>query len=173
MGTTAIAIAVTYSFAVVAAFWLAWVVWKSTRGHDRKDLDEEKAAHQEKGWLAIVIAFLVTTLLGTILLVPYGESAGPDGQVVEVVARQFGFTITPATVEPGRKVEFRMTTEDANHGFGVMTQDNKLLFQAQIVPEHQQRLVYTFDEPGTYRVVCFEYCGVGHHIMASQIEVKQ
>jgi cytochrome c oxidase subunit 2 len=172
MGTTAIAIAVTYSLAVVASFWIAYGVWRSTREEDREELDAERAAHREKGWLAIVIAFLVTTLLGTILLVPYGESAGPEGQVVNVVARQFGFALTPPTVAPGRKVEFRMTTEDTSHGFGVMTQDNKLLFQAQIVPEHEQRVVYTFDAPGTYKVVCFEYCGVGHHIMASQIEVK-
>jgi cytochrome c oxidase subunit 2 len=110
--------------------------------------------------------------LATILIVPYGQSAGPDGQVVNVVARQFGFAISPATVELGRAVEFRMTTADANHGFGVMTQDNTLLFQAQIVPGHEQRTVYTFDEPGIYKVICFEYCGVGHHIMASQIEVK-
>lgn len=170
MGTTAIAIAVTYSLSVIAGLWLAAGIWRSTR-EDRKELDAEKAAHREKGWLGIVIGFLVITLLGTILLVPYGESAGPDGQVVTVVARQFGFTITPAKVAQDRPVEFRMTSEDTNHGFAVTTQDNKLLAQAQIIPEHTQHLVYTFDDPGIYRVICFEFCGVGHHIMAAQIEV--
>lgn len=170
MGTTATWIAITYSLAVVAGTWLAIGIWRSTReGH--KELDAELAAHREKAWLGIVIAFLVTTLLGTILIVPYGESAGPDGQVVNVVARQFGFTLTPATVAAGKPVEFRMTSEDANHGFAVTTQDNKLLFQAQIVPEHTQHVVHTFDDPGTYKIVCFEFCGVGHHVMLSQIEV--
>jgi cytochrome c oxidase subunit 2 len=170
MGTTATAIAVTYSIAVIAGIWLAIGIWRSTR-EDRKELDEEKAAEREKGWLGTVIAFLVATLVGTILLVPYGESAGSDGQVVQVVARQFGFQITPPTVKTGTPVEFRMTSEDVNHGFGVTTDDNELLFQAQIVPEHTQHVVHTFDEPGTYKVVCFEFCGVGHHVMLAQIEV--
>lgn len=154
----------------MAGVWLAIGIWRSTRG-DRKELDTEKAAHREKAWLGIVVAFLVITLVGTILLVPYGSSAGPDGQVVTVVARQFGFVLTPPTVVASRPVEFRMTSEDTTHGFAITTQDNKLLVQAQIAPEHEQHLVYTFDDPGTYKIVCFEFCGVGHHVMLSQIEV--
>ncbi len=171
VGTTATAIAITYSLAVVAGLLVAAGIWRSTR-EDRAPLDTEKAEQREKGWLAIVVAFLIITLVGTILLVPYGESAGPDAQVVTVVARQFGFTIDPPAVEAGRPVEFRMTTEDTTHAFAVTTRDNRLLFQAQIVPEHTQHLVHTFDEPGTYKVVCYEYCGVGHHVMLASVEVR-
>lgn len=172
MGTTATAIAVTYSIVVVVGLVLAVAIWRSTRGVDPKDFDEKKAVERERTWLAIVIAFLISTLLGTILLVPYGESAGPDGQVVKVVARQFGFQIVPGTVTAGRPVEFRLTSADATHGFGVTTSDNTLLFQAQIAPEHTQVVVHTFRTPGTYKVVCFEFCGVGHHTMLAQITVK-
>jgi cytochrome c oxidase subunit 2 len=170
MGTTATWIAITYALAVLAGTCIAIAVARSTRG-ERKQLDTATAAHREKAWLGVVVAFLVATLIGTILLVPYGESAGPDGQVVDVVARQFGFTLTPPKVAAGRPVEFHLTSEDTSHGFAVTTQDNKLLFQAQIVPEHEQHVVHTFDRPGTYRIVCFEFCGVGHHAMLSQIEV--
>jgi cytochrome c oxidase subunit 2 len=173
MGTTAKAIAVTYSIVVVAGLILAIAIWRSTRGVDPKEFDEKKAAEREKTWLAIVIAFLISTLLGTILLVPYGESAGPDGQVVKVVARQFGFQITPSTVTAGTPVEFQLRSADTTHGFGVMTTDNQLLFQAQIAPEHTQDVVHTFRTPGIYKVVCFEFCGVGHHAMLAQITVKQ
>jgi cytochrome c oxidase subunit 2 len=173
MGTTATAIAVTYSIVVVVGLILAIAIWRSTRGVDPKEFDEKKAAEREKTWLAIVIAFLISTLLGTILLVPYGESAGPDGQVVKVVARQFGFQISPSTVTAGRSVEFQLTSADTTHGFGVTTIDNTLLFQAQIAPEHTQEVVYTFQTPGTYKVVCFEFCGVGHHAMLAEITVEQ
>jgi cytochrome c oxidase subunit 2 len=171
MGTTATAIAVTYSIVVVLGVSLAVAVWRSTRGVDPKEFDEKKAAEREKTWLAIVVAFLISTLLGTILLVPYGESAGPEGQVVNVVARQFGFQITPSTITAGKPVEFHLTSADTTHGFGVTTSENELLFQAQIAPEHTQHVVHTFETPGTYKVVCFEFCGVGHHAMLSQIEV--
>jgi cytochrome c oxidase subunit 2 len=33
-------------------------------------------------------------------------------------------------------------------------------------------VVHTFRTPGTYKVVCFEFCGVGHHTMLAQITVK-
>jgi len=32
-------------------------------------------------------------------------------------------------------------------------------------------LRYTFKEPGTYRVLCLEYCGVAHHEMTADIKV--
>lgn len=172
MGTAATAIAVTYSIAVVAGLWIALGIWRSTR-EDRRELDTERAAEREKAWLGTVVAFLVATLIGTMLLVPYGESAGTDGQVVDVVARQFGFVLTPPKVVAGRPVEFHLRSEDTTHGFGVMTRDNTLLFQAQIAPEHTQHVVHTFKEPGIYKIVCFEFCGVGHHAMLAQIEVTR
>ncbi len=171
MGPTATVIAYLYSAATIVACIIAIGVWKSTRG-ERKFIDPERAAHREKGWLAIVVAFLVTTLLLTIFLVPYGESAKTDAQKVTVIGQQFGFQITPATVKAGQQVEFTLTSKDTTHGFGVMyPNDAGVAFQAQIVPEHTQRVVWTFDKPGKYRVVCLEYCGVGHHVMLSSIEV--
>ena len=172
MTTTAIAIAVTYSIAVVAGSWIAIGIWRSTR-EGRKPLDAVKAAERETAWLGTVIAFLVATLIGTMLLVPYGNSAGPNGQVVDVVARQFAFTLKPDTVKAGIPVEFHLHSEDTTHGFGITTQDNNLLFQVQIPPEHVQHGVYTFKKPGTYKIVCYEFCGVDHHGMLGQIEVTQ
>ena len=32
-------------------------------------------------------------------------------------------------------------------------------------------LIWVADEPGTYRILCLEYCGVGHHRMVAQLEV--
>ncbi len=29
----------------------------------------------------------------------------------------------------------------------------------------------TFRTPGTYKVVCFEFCGVGHHLMTGKVIV--
>ena len=170
MGPTATAIAVIYSIATVIGCIIAVGVWRSTRG-DRGPLDEERAAHQEKGWLAIVVAFLVTTLLLPIFLVPYGESAKADAQQVTVEGRQFGFVLSPATVKAGQQVEFVLTSVDTTHGFGVEYPGGGIAFQAQIVPEHTQRVVWTFKDPGVYPIVCLEYCGVGHHVMLSKIEV--
>jgi cytochrome c oxidase subunit 2 len=165
MGSAAKAIAITYSIVVIVGLLLAYGIARSTR-EDRKPLDETKAAEREKAWLGMVVAFLVVTLVGTMLLIPYGDSAGADKQVVTVDAQQFGFVISPPQVKVGAPVEFHLRSKDTSHGFGLMT----MLVQAQIVPEHEQVVDYTFTSPGSYQVVCFEFCGVGHHAMLARIE---
>jgi cytochrome c oxidase subunit 2 len=172
MGIEAKSIAITYSIVVVVGFAMAFGIWRSTRP-ERKPLDEEVAAEREKAWLWMVIAFLVLTLVCTMIFVPYGESAGPDKQVVKVVAQQFAFTISPARIKVNRPVEFVMTAKDTTHGFGLMTNDYNVILQAQIPPEHVQIVVHTFTKPGIYKIVCLEYCGVLHHEMIGQIEVNQ
>lgn len=39
------------------------------------------------------------------------------------------------------------------------------------MPGYTNKLVHTFTEPGTYQVMCLEYCGVGHTPMTAEIEV--
>jgi len=39
------------------------------------------------------------------------------------------------------------------------------------MPGYINKLRYTFTTPGTYRVLCLEYCGVAHHEMAADITV--
>ena len=102
---------------------------------------------------------------------PYGESAPPGAQVVNVEARQFAFVLDEQTVQAGEPVEFRLVASDVNHGFGVYTEDDEFVFQAQVVPDATTTVVHTFDDPGTYKILCLEYCGVDHHGMVGQLEV--
>jgi cytochrome c oxidase subunit 2 len=128
-------------------------------------------ARREKGWLVVVACGLVALLFATIFFTPYGESAPPGAQVVEVDARQFAFVIDPGMLRAGEPVEFRLTTPDVNHGFGVYTEDDEFVLQAQVVPDRVTTIVHTFDEPGTYKVLCLEFCGLNHHAMVGEFEV--
>jgi cytochrome c oxidase subunit 2 len=89
------------------------------------------------------------------------------------VGVQFAWAVTPAEVRAGVPVEFLMTTRDVNHGFGLYDPDGTFLTQAQVVPGQTQKLVWTFDEPGTYEVLCLEFCGAKHHEMVTTIEVTR
>ncbi len=40
------------------------------------------------------------------------------------------------------------------------------------MPDYTNRLFYTFTGPGHYYIICLEYCGVAHHVMNSEFEVK-
>ena len=42
----------------------------------------------------------------------------------------------------------------------------------QAMPGYVNRLQYTFTAPGTYRILCLEYCGLVHHQMMTDLVVK-
>lgn len=144
----------------------------STRG--RRRAGEEvlrKLREQEKTWFAIVIVLLVALLFATIFFTPYGRSARAGHQTVNVKAVQFAWLIRGKPIKAGTSVEFRLTSADVNHGMAVYTQGGKLLFQVQVMPGKTQTYVYTFKKPGTYRIVCLEYCGVDHDLMQGRLTV--
>ncbi|MEO8803523.1 MAG: cytochrome oxidase [Rudaea sp.] len=92
-------------------------------------------------------------------------------QVVNVVGRQWSWQIDPATVLAGSPVEFRVTSADVNHGFAIYAPDGLIVTQTQAMPGFTNKLVHTFTQPGTYKVMCLEYCGVGHAPMTSEFTV--
>ena len=71
----------------------------------------------------------------------------------------------------GEPVEFRVTSADVNHGFGIYDESLRLLAQTQAMPGYTNRLRFTFQKPGKYRILCLEYCGLGHHEMPAEISV--
>ncbi|WP_255149872.1 cytochrome c oxidase subunit II [Halorarius halobius] len=101
---------------------------------------------------------------------PGVRQVGDDAYAVYVISYQFAFE--PGSAEPIRvpadaNVTFHVTSTDVVHGFAVVgTNLNTMVIPGQVA-EFKTR----FDEPGTYGIVCHEYCGAGHHTMAGTIEV--
>ncbi|WP_096155780.1 cytochrome c oxidase subunit II [Bacillus sp. FJAT-45066] len=80
------------------------------------------------------------------------------------------FSFTPNNIEipAGATVHFIMTSKDVIHGIQVAGTN----MNAMVTPGHIQRITQKFDTPGEYLVLCNEYCGVGHQLMATTITVK-
>jgi cytochrome c oxidase subunit II len=169
---TAVVITVAYCVAVAIGAAVSIAVWRSTRRRDELGIDTGRLEKRERTWLFIVLAALIALLLGTIFSTPYGRSAGKNAQVVRVTAVQFAWSVDPPTVQANRQVVFYLTSTDVNHAFGVYDAKNVLQFQVQVVPGKTQKYVHTFHRPGTYTVLCLEFCGVEHDKMETTIEVK-
>jgi cytochrome c oxidase subunit II len=169
---TAVIITVAYSIAVILGAAISFAIFRSTS----RPLDEDRSgvwSKRETTWLVIMIVTLFALLMGTIFYVPYGETAGPRGQVVRVVGVQYAWAVdAPQPIVTGRPVAFLARSRDVAHGFGVYNPSGTLIFQAQVVADHEQKIVHTFSEPGTYTVHCLEFCGAGHHLMSTTFEVK-
>lgn len=85
------------------------------------------------------------------------------------VASAFAYTPGQIEVPKGAKVKVIATTKDVIHGFEVAGTNINMMLEPGFISEY----VTTFDKAGEFLIVCNEYCGVGHHLMMSKIEVVE
>jgi len=152
-------------------------IWVAVKSRVRKEYDPivKKWYKTRKVYgTGLIILMLVVTIY-TLRELPYNEpvyGATEEAKVVDVEAIQFGWDIDERELEAGEPVEFRVTGADVNHGFGIYDEDMNLIQQTQAMPDYTNKVYVTFDKPGTYEILCLEYCGAGHHMMKDEIVVK-
>jgi cytochrome c oxidase subunit 2 len=84
-----------------------------------------------------------------------------------VIGRAWSFDPMEVRVPAGAEIVFTATSGDVIHGFNIEgTRLNMMLIPGQI-----SQNTYTFREPGEYLLICHEYCGLGHHMMAGRVIV--
>jgi cytochrome c oxidase subunit 2 len=79
---------------------------------------------------------------------------------------------SPLHIPAGSEVTFFVTSMDVQHGFKIAETNINMM----VLPGQISTLKAKFDRPGTYNVICHEYCGsggptIGHHTMYGQIIV--
>ncbi|HTU82183.1 MAG TPA: cytochrome c oxidase subunit II [Candidatus Acidoferrales bacterium] len=84
------------------------------------------------------------------------------------VAQVFSFNPSSITVPAGSTVRFYVTSPDVVHGFFITHTDVNMM----AVPGWVNLAEHKFARPGTYLLICHEYCGIGHQNMFGKIEVR-
>jgi len=136
------------------------------------------SAYRLRTWLfGLAVIVLIGANYDTLGRLPYVSSfSAPSSAAatlpVEAVAEQWSWSIKPDTFRVGETVDFHVTSKDVNHGFALYNPDMRIVAQTQAMPGYTNVLRYTFNDPGVYRVLCLEYCGVGHHEMTAEIKVS-
>lgn len=102
-----------------------------------------------------------------VFLEPGVRQLAPGKVQVTTVAQAFVFQPEVVRVPVGAEVEFFLTARDVLHGYQI----ERTNINVELIPGEISRLIYTFDEPGTYRISCNQYCGIGHHTMLGAVEV--
>jgi cytochrome c oxidase subunit 2 len=103
--------------------------------------------------------------------VPDQRNDAKSAQVVQAVGRQWLWQLDHDRFVAGVPVEFHVTSQDVNHGFAIYDPEGHVVTQTQAMPGYTNRLLHTFTQPGKYRVLCLEYCGLAHHGMMTEFEV--
>ena len=84
------------------------------------------------------------------------------------VARVFSFSPAEIRVPVGSRVTFYVTSTDVEHGFSVPETG----VNTMVTPGWVSSVSHTFKQRGTFLLVCNEYCGAGHHMMAAKVTVE-
>lgn len=99
---------------------------------------------------------------------PGVKKLGPKKYEAVVLASAWAFTPNEIDVPAGVQVKFVATSLDITHGFFIPgTRVNMMLIPGYISSE-----TYRFEKPGHYLLLCNEYCGILHHTMQAEVEVK-
>jgi len=164
-------IAVFVSVALGALLLIIFAgVARSASGTASAEVVASSATSWRRTVLWTLVLLFVPVIGYSLTKMPYSASASPATVVVvEATGHQWAWTLTPDTVPVGKAVEIRVTGADVNHGFGLYDPNGRLVTQTQAMPGFTNVIRHTFAAPGTYRVLCLEYCGLGHHTMFSQI----
>jgi len=71
-------------------------------------------------------------------------------------------------LKPGVRYTLHLSSMDLNHGFNLYPVN----LNFQIVPGYDYGLQIVPNKAGDFRVVCNEFCGIGHHLMVGKVVVE-
>lgn len=99
---------------------------------------------------------------------PGVREVAPGVYEVVVLGQAWSFVPQEIRVPAGAEVTFIATAADVLHGLNVEgTRVNIMLIPGQV-----SRVTHRFEKPGEHLLICHEYCGLGHHLMAGKVIVE-
>jgi cytochrome c oxidase subunit 2 len=121
----------------------------------------------------VLVAVIAPITMYTLVDLPYSEAARHEANAVnvDVTGHQWYWEMSQDSAPAGQPVVFHVSSADVNHGFAVYDENMKVVAQTQAMPGYVNKLAYTFEQPGTYQILCLEYCGMSHTRMSTEFHV--
>jgi cytochrome c oxidase subunit 2 len=119
---------------------------------------------EAKAFQARVAEFIETYQVGTDN--GYPVVAPPPGSDIYLMGTMWAWTPV-LRLEEGVEYTLHLSALDVNHGFSLQP----LNVNIQVVPGYDYGLRVTPTAAGDFRIVCNEFCGIGHHMMVGRIIV--
>ncbi len=91
----------------------------------------------------------------------------PPGGDAYLKAQQFAY-VPVLKLKKGQQYRLHCSSVDVQHGFSLQPMNMNF----HILPGYDHVLTITPTEAGEYRVICNEFCGIGHHQMTGKIIVE-
>lgn len=93
--------------------------------------------------------------------------APPPGADIYLTAMSFQWTPI-LKLQKGKEYILHLSSLDVNHGFSLYP----ININFQVVPGYDYGLRITPNASGDFRIICNEFCGIGHHTMVGRVIVE-
>lgn len=149
-----------YVIAIIAI--MAWFAYRVTK--------EGKSKHIKPAVFYTFVAFLV--IIGVSLhivtheTIPWKQLDLNRSEItadkefnIKMGYHKFELPESRLIIRKNEKVRFNVISSDLTYGFGLFRKDNTMLFQMQVLPGHNNDILWEFDKPGVYSIRSTEYSG--------------
>jgi cytochrome c oxidase subunit 2 len=92
----------------------------------------------------------------------------PPGSDVYLLSRTFEWWPV-LQLEKGKSYRLHLSSLDVQHGFSLQPVNINI----QVHPGYEMVLTLTPSDVGEFGIICNEFCGLGHHVMAGKIRVVE
>lgn len=118
------------------------------------------------GWIALLVCTGVGIHLLTFNKLPWVKWDKNGGDIradrefnITVADYEFQLPAEKLVAQEGEMVRFNLSSADYTYGFGLFREDGSMALQMQVVPGHDNSMVWQFHEPGVYSIRSTEYSG--------------
>ena len=117
-------------------------------------------------WVGFLIVTGVSIHIFTYNTIPWSpmdlnrKDIKPD-KVFEITVQNHKFSLPceKLVINANEKVLFNVRSYDLTYGFGLFRDDNTMVFQMQVIPGHNNDILWQFSKPGVYSIRSTEYSG--------------
>ena len=152
-----------YTFYVLAIVLLMiWFAYKVTKNEKSKEI-KPALFYSLVGFLVLLGVSLHIITNETIPWKPLdlnrAEIKADITFNISIANHKFNLPAEKMLINVNDKALFNVTSEDLTYGFGLFREDNSMLFQMQVLPGHNNDILWQFDRPGVYTIRSTEYSG--------------
>lgn len=94
--------------------------------------------------------------------------APPPGSEVYLLGRMWNW-YPVLKLKQGVEYTLHLSSTDLNHGFSLYPVN----LNFQVIPGYDYALKITPNKAGDFRIICNEFCGIGHHLMVGRVLVEE
>lgn len=98
----------------------------------------------------------------------YPVVAPPPGSEVYLLARMWQW-YPVLKLKKGAEYTLHLSSMDINHGFSLFP----INVNFQVLPGYDYALRVSPNSSGDFRIICNEFCGIGHHLMIGKVLVEE